>query len=147
MISIDSIEHRNLKPGVYRFKLSGLMPDTSHMVTITAMLPNHATNEPNSNHSATVEFRTLPSKTLAVPIDLILEKDRVDLDAYTLTWQPVVVMPNTMSNGTPVGGYSIYLDGVRVHQILNPFSKFNFYVTQIIKKKEFRFFFNLQFIF
>lgn len=29
-------------------------------------------------------------------------------------------MPNTVSNGIPIGGYSIYLDGVRVHQILNP---------------------------
>lgn len=35
-------------------------------------------------------------------------------------WQPVVNMPNTVSNGIPIGGYSIYLDGARVHQILNP---------------------------
>jgi hypothetical protein len=33
-------------------------------------------------------------------------------DTHSLTWQPVT--------NIPIGGYSVYLDGVRVHQILNP---------------------------
>lgn len=119
IISIDSIEHRTLKPGIFRFKLSGLLPDTSHLVTITAQIPNHI-NESSSNYAASVEFRTLALRTLSVPQDLTIEKDNYELDTYNLSWRPVVSMPNTISNGIPVGGYSIYLDGVRVHQILNP---------------------------
>ena len=92
------------------------------MVTVTAQIPNH-TSESSSNYAASVEFRTLPSRTLGIPTDLALEKDPQEIDAYLLTWKPVVVMPNTLSNGIQVGGYSIYLDGVRVHQILNPFGK------------------------
>jgi hypothetical protein len=37
-----------------------------------------------------------------------------------LTWEPPVTINNPVSNGIHVGGYSIYLDGIRVHQILNP---------------------------
>lgn len=122
IISIDSIEHRTLKPGIYKFKLSGLLPDTSHLVTVTAQIPNH-TNESSSNYAASVEFRTLASKSLAIPTDLQLEKDPNEPDSCVLSWHPVVAMPNTVSNGIPVGGYSIYLDGVRVHQILNPIGK------------------------
>jgi hypothetical protein len=117
IISIDSIEHRTLKPGTFRFKLSGLLPDTSHLVTVTALIPNQ-TNE--SNHVASIEFKTLAAKTLAVPQDLTIEKDANEHETYVLSWKPVVAMPNMTSNGISVGGYSIYLDGVRVHQILNP---------------------------
>lgn len=115
-ISIDSIEHRTLKPGIYRFKLSGLQPDTSHLIIVTAQIPNH-TNESSSNYAASVEFRTLPSQILSVPQELSIRKDQAEPDTYQLAWQPVV---NMVSNGIPIGGYSIYLDGVRVHQILNP---------------------------
>lgn len=96
------------------------------MVTVTAQIPNHTSSDSalsSSNYAASVEFRTLPSRTLAIPTELALEIDPQELDAYLLTWKPVVAMPNTVSNGIQVGGYSIYLDGVRVHQILNPFGK------------------------
>ena len=86
---------------------------------MTAQITNH-TNECSSNYTASVEFRTLPSRILSVPQDLTIEKDPVEPETYNLLWQPVVNMPNTVSNGIPIGGYSIYLDGARVHQILNP---------------------------
>lgn len=100
-------------------KIQGLLPDTSHLVTITAQIPNH-TNDTSSNYAASVEFRTLTSRTLSIPQDLCIEKDPNELDTLIVSWQPVVNMPNTISNGIAVGGYSIYLDGIRVHQILNP---------------------------
>ncbi|CAF0705935.1 unnamed protein product [Brachionus calyciflorus] len=119
VISIDSIEHRTLKPGIYRFKLSGLLPDTSHFLTITAQIHPNST-ELNSSHSASLEFRTLASRSLASPSDLTIEKDPSENDTFILSWNPVVNSPNQQSNGISVGGYSIYLDGTRVHQILNP---------------------------
>jgi hypothetical protein len=121
IISIDSIEHRTLKPGTFRFKLTGLLPDTSHLVTVTTIIPNQ-TNE--SNYVSSIEFRTLATKTLAVPLDLNIEKDPNEHETYILSWKPVVTMPNMTSNGISVGGYSIYLDGVRVHQILNPIGEY-----------------------
>ena len=95
------------------------MADTSHLVTVTAQIINH-TNESSSNYAASVEFRTLSSRALSIPQELSIEKDLNEPESYILSWRPVVSMPNTISNGIPVGGYSIYLDGVRVHQILNP---------------------------
>lgn len=119
IISIDSLEHRTLKPGVYRFKLSGLLPDTSHLVIVTAQIVNH-TNESTSNYAASVEFRTLPPKVLGIPQNLSISKDPNEVDSYNLSWEPPVSINNPVSNGIAVGGYSIYLDGIRVHQILNP---------------------------
>lgn len=104
---------------MYRFKLSGLFPDTSHLITVTAQIHNH-TNELNSNYASSIEFRTLASRTLAQPTQLCIEKDPSETDAFIISWTPVATMSNQMSNGIPVGGYSIYLDGTRVHQILNP---------------------------
>ncbi len=109
------------------------MPDTSHLITITALLPNH-TSESSSNYSANVEFRTLPSKQLAIPTDLVLEKNRNEQDSYVLSWQPAIQVPNTSSDGIQVGGYSIYLDGIRVHQILNPYGKFFFRILIFLFK-------------
>lgn len=124
VISIDSIEHRTLNPGIFKFKLSGLLPDSSHLVTVTAKIPNYTSESSGiSNYSASVEFRTLPSRVLGVPSELVLERDPHEADACLLTWKPVCDMPNAFSNGIQVGGYSIYLDGVRVHQILNPYGK------------------------
>ena len=91
-------------------------------MTITAQIPNHV-NESSSSYSGSVEFRTLPPRILSIPLDLSIEKDLVEPDTWNLSWKPVCTMSNTVSNGVTVGGYSVYLDGVRVHQILNPIGK------------------------
>ena len=104
------------------------------MIIVTAQISNH-TNESSSNYSASLEFRTLPSKILSVPQELLLEKDPIEFETYNLSWLPVVNMPNTVSNGIPIGGYSIYLDGIRVHQILNPIGKSNGFAKLTKKNK------------
>ncbi len=131
IISIDNLEHRTLKPGVYRFKLSGLLPDTIHLINITALIPNH-TNESMNNYVASIEFRTLAPKVLSIPQNLSIERDKNEQESFILQWQPVVAMPSTLSNGIQVGGYSIYLDGVRAHQILNPYGSFIIYMFVFI---------------
>ena len=95
------------------------MPDTSHLITVTAQIHNH-TNELNSSYASSIEFRTLASRSLTQPTQLSIDKDPAEMDAFLITWNPVATMSNQISNGIPVGGYSIYLDGTRVHQILNP---------------------------
>ena len=102
--------------------IKGLCSDTSHLVIVTAQIPNHTTESSigSSNYAASIEFRTLASKSLAIPQNLILEKDMHEAETFVLSWFPVCTSINTASNGIPVGGYSIYLDGIRVHQILNP---------------------------
>ena len=100
------------------------MSDTSHLVIVTAQIPNlsaDASSNINTNtHSASVEFRTLASKTLSIPQNFTLERDAYDAETFVLSWNPVCIASNAVSNGIPVGGYSIYLDGIRLHQILNP---------------------------
>ncbi len=99
------------------------MPDTSHLVIVNAQILNHSSEQSlaiNNNYSASVEFRTLASKSLSIPQNFNLERDPYETDTFILSWNPVCTMSNTVSNGISVGGYSIYLDGMRLHQILNP---------------------------
>lgn len=53
---VNDIEVQTLKAGVYRFKLSGLLPNTIHKVTIKAKPANiTSTQQPLA---ASIEFRT-----------------------------------------------------------------------------------------
>ncbi len=53
---VNDIEVQTLKPGTYRFKLSGLLPNTIHRVTIKAK-PLTSTI-PHQQLAASIEFRT-----------------------------------------------------------------------------------------
>lgn len=53
---VNDIEVQTLKAGVYRFKLSGLLPNTLHKVTIKAKPPNMI--NPQQQLAASIEFRT-----------------------------------------------------------------------------------------
>ncbi len=53
---VNDIEVQTLKPGIYRFKLSGLTPNTMHKVTIKAK-PSVAPS-PQQQLTASIEFRT-----------------------------------------------------------------------------------------
>jgi len=54
---VNDIEVQTLKAGVYRFKLSGLLPNTVHKVTIKAKPPN-LTNTQQQQLATSIEFRT-----------------------------------------------------------------------------------------
>lgn len=54
---VNDIEVQTLKAGVYRFKLSGLLPNTVHKVTIKAK-PTNMMNAQQQQLAASIEFRT-----------------------------------------------------------------------------------------
>ena len=54
---VNDIEVQTLKAGVYRFKLSGLLPNTMHKVTIKAK-PSGMTNIQQQQLAASIEFCT-----------------------------------------------------------------------------------------
>lgn len=55
---VNDIEVQTLKAGVYRFKLSGLLPDTTHKVTIKAKPNNLAHVQQQQQLATSIEFRT-----------------------------------------------------------------------------------------
>jgi hypothetical protein len=91
----------------------GLLPDTKHNITITTQIQHNIRAEECNNYATSIEFDTLP---IPCPTDVRLQKASTAYDLYTLLWQPV---PND-NNVSPIVGYSIYLDSVMVHQILDP---------------------------
>jgi hypothetical protein len=105
------------------FLIEGLQPDTKHNVTIVPQIQDLEADELET-FSASIEFTTL---AIPCPHDVRLQKASTSSDLYTLLWQPV---PHN-DNNSIISGYSIYLDDVMVHQILDSKGKFFFQKSNI----------------
>ena len=130
---VNDVELQTLQPGVYRFKLSGLVPNTMHKVTIRAK-PSVTSRSPQQL-STSLDFRTTPFGTqmnecfvftfrlLFFFLDESIEPpSRVQAilgpqsNTLLVSWEPVV-SPSTFR------GYRILADGRQVQDILNPLSR------------------------
>jgi len=101
------------------------LPDTSHLVIVTAQIPNH-TNESSSNYAASVEFRTLASKVLGIPQNLSISK------AKLLTVRTLSLDGNSESKDSPPIKLSKSLMGIAQPNTI----KVNENITESPKKKQ-----------
>ena len=70
---VNDIEVQTLKAGVYRFKLSGLTPNTSHKVSIKAKTTTNVTNQ--QQLTTTIEFRTTSfGKSSIDPLEMKVQR-------------------------------------------------------------------------
>ncbi|CAF4205300.1 unnamed protein product, partial [Didymodactylos carnosus] len=119
---VNDIEVQTLKPNVHRFKLSGLLPDSVHKVTIKAKLPSHHSKQSQQQQqlSTSTEFKTLAFVLL---IDESIEPPkRVQIiagpqaDTLLVSWVQSTSLSNTLR------GYRIMIDGRKLVDVLNPLS-------------------------
>ena len=66
--------------------------------------------------SATVEVRTLPRGPPEAPVDVEVTEGPRD-GTLLVSWLPVTINPSGTSNGAPVTGYAVYIDGKRVKEV------------------------------
>ena len=66
--------------------------------------------------SATVEVRTLPRGPPEAPVDIEVMEGPRD-GTLLVSWLPVTINPSGTSNGAPVTGYAVYIDGKRVKEV------------------------------
>ncbi|CAF1545622.1 unnamed protein product [Adineta ricciae] len=119
---VNDIDVQTLKPGVYRFKLSGLSPNTLHKVTIKAKPPVPPSSQ--QQVSASVEFRTTSfgtTKTSAKPSknESIEPPKRVQVIAGPQT-NTILVSWEQPSTAASARGYRVLIDGRQVQDINNP---------------------------
>ena len=66
--------------------------------------------------SATIEVKTEPRGPPEAPVDVEVAEGPRD-GTLLVSWLPVTINPSGTSNGAPVTGYAVYIDGKRVKEV------------------------------
>jgi RIMS-binding protein 2 len=134
---VNDIDVQTLKAGVYRFKLSGLIPNTVHKVTIKAK-PANTTNTQQQQQqqlAASIEFRTTSFgieghflKSCDACFSLLTDETieppkRVQVIAGPQSNTLLVSWEQPSSITTVARGYRVLVDGRQLHDITNPSSE------------------------
>ncbi|CAF3854382.1 unnamed protein product [Rotaria sp. Silwood2] len=117
---VNDIEVQTLKAGVYRFKLSGLLPNTVHKVTIKAK-PNNITNT-QQPLAASIEFCTTSFGNFFfyfVFYESIEPPKRVQAIAGPQSNTLLVSWEQPSSTTTTARGYRVLVDGRQIQDIIN----------------------------
>ncbi|CAF0993409.1 unnamed protein product [Rotaria sp. Silwood1] len=109
---VNDIEVQTLKAGVYRFKLSGLLPNTVHKVTIKAK-PNNIINTQQSLASS-IEFRTTSFDESIEPPKRVQAIAGPQSNTLLVSWEQPLLTTTTAR------GYRVLVDGRQIQDIINP---------------------------
>ncbi|CAM1313222.1 BZRAP1 (predicted), partial [Pycnogonum litorale] len=130
VICVNSVEVRIVKPGIFRHTITGLAPNTEYRVSVRSKAGKSAPSKSAFNDEKNrkkmeklttyVDFRTLPKGLPDPPIDVQVESGPQD-GTLLVSWLPVTISATGgTSNGCPVNGYSVYVDGKRMGEIDSP---------------------------
>jgi hypothetical protein len=130
---VNDIEVQTLKAGVYRFKLSGLTPNTLHKVTIKAKPTNVGNTQ--QQLAASIEFRTtsfgkmnLSTEIHRICIELSLDESieppkRVQAIAGPQSNTLLLSWEQPLSAASTARGYRVLIDSRQLQDITCPTSK------------------------
>merc|ERR1719336_3255064 len=131
-VSVNGVEVRAVKPGVYRHTITGLTPNTTYRVSIRAknIKASPYVDEKSlirllEKLSAHTEFRTLKKGLPDPPMDVRVDPGPQD-GTVLVTWIPVTL--NNQAGGdnkvkqAPITGYAVFADGKRVTDVDSPSS-------------------------
>jgi len=130
-VSVNGVEVRAVKPGVYRHTITGLTPNTTYRVSIRAknIKASPYVDEKSlirllEKLSAHTEFRTLTKGLPDPPMDVRVDSGPQD-GTILVTWIPVTLNVTTSGNKiktSPITGYAVFADGKRVTDVDSPSS-------------------------
>ncbi|KAG1655414.1 RIMS-binding protein 2 [Nymphon striatum] len=132
VICVNSVEVRTVKPGIFRHTITGLAPNTEYRVSVRSKAgkstPSKSAFNDEKNQrkmerlTAYVDFKTLPKGLPDPPIDVQVDSGPQD-STLLITWLPVTISATGgTSNGCPVTGYSVFVDGKRMSEVESPTS-------------------------
>ncbi|CAF4652800.1 unnamed protein product [Rotaria sp. Silwood1] len=108
---VNDKEVQTIKPGIYRFKLTNLSPNTIHKVTIKAK-PSIATSI-QQQLIASIEFRTTSFDESIEPPRRVQATADTQSNTVHVSWEP-------LSTISAIRGYRILIDGRQILDITNP---------------------------
>ncbi|CAF3428521.1 unnamed protein product [Rotaria socialis] len=110
---VNDKEVQTFKAGIYRFKLTGLLPNTNNKVSITAK-PSIATS-PQQHLTISMDFRTTSfDESIEPPRNIQVTTDSQS-NTVRVSWEP-------LSSMSTAHGYRIFIDGHQILDIANPLS-------------------------
>ena len=113
-ISVNSVEIKTVRPGVFKHTLAGLSPNTLYRVSVRAKnikaAPYVAGSAAYDKLSSHLEVRTQPKGLPEPPVDVQVEAGPRP-STLLVSWLPGTINPMGTSNGAPVTGYVVYGDG------------------------------------
>lgn len=109
---VNDIEVQTLKAGVYRFKLSGLTPNTSHKVSIKAKPTSNVNNQ--QQLAASIEFRTTSFDESIEPPKRVQAIAGPQSNTLLVSWE------QPSSTIATARGYRVLVDGRHLQDITNP---------------------------
>ncbi|UJR37905.1 hypothetical protein I4U23_030593 [Adineta vaga] len=118
---VNDIDVQTLKAGVYRFKLSGLIPNTVHKVAIKAK-PTNTTNTQQQQQqqlTASIEFRTTSFDESIEPPKRVQVIAGPQSNTLLVSWEQPLVSATTTAT-TVARGYRVLVDGRQLQDITNP---------------------------
>ncbi|OQR69342.1 RIMS-binding protein 2-like [Tropilaelaps mercedesae] len=120
VVAVNNVDLKLVKPGVYRYSITGLSPNTVYRVSVRAR-PGKllVQNTKKSSLVCAVEFRTLAKGIPDPPVDIRVEPGPQD-GTILVTWLPVHQNNNPEQPGLPVSGYAVFASGRMVTQIDSP---------------------------
>ncbi|KAG1670701.1 RIMS-binding protein 2 [Nymphon striatum] len=128
---VESIQQYS-KSRVYFTQYIGLAPNTEYRVSVRSKAgkstPSKSAFNDEKNQrkmerlTAYVDFKTLPKGLPDPPIDVQVDSGPQD-STLLITWLPVTISATGgTSNGCPVTGYSVFVDGKRMSEVESPTS-------------------------
>ncbi|XP_077996302.1 uncharacterized protein LOC144449607 isoform X2 [Glandiceps talaboti] len=120
-ISVNSVEVRIVKPGIFRYQLTGLSPMSVYRVTVKAKSRKSSWDDTKNRKgmSAEIEFKTLPGGLPDPPLDVQVEEGPYD-GSLLVTWLPVTITTSGTSNGAVVTGYAVCVDEKEIAVVESP---------------------------
>nr|XP_006811794.1 PREDICTED: peripheral-type benzodiazepine receptor-associated protein 1-like [Saccoglossus kowalevskii] len=111
VISVNNLEVRTVKPGIYKYVLTGLSPSSVYRVNVRAKGRKLSWDDNRNKRgiSTEIEFKTIPGGLPDPPLDVQVE-DGPYSGSLLVTWLPVTITISGTSNGAMVTGYAVYVD-------------------------------------
>lgn len=119
-VYLNEKEYGVTKAGVYWYTFQMLRPSTQYSVKVGVLDHKEVLIVPRKNlESIAVTFTTAAAELPHAPIDVQVQL-APSADFVVISWLPVTIDAAGSSNGVKISGYSIYINGQKVMEIMSP---------------------------
>ncbi|XP_041456738.1 RIMS-binding protein 2-like isoform X2 [Lytechinus variegatus] len=122
VVSVNGEEVRTVKPGIYKYSLTGLQPLSVYRVNVRAKSRRQTAvpdNPQASKNSVEIEFKTLPGGLPDAPLDVQVRQATND-SLVSVEWLPVTITTSSLSNGAVIMGYAVFINNNKVAETMSP---------------------------
>ncbi|XP_077173908.1 RIMS-binding protein 3C-like [Paroedura picta] len=122
LVYLNEKKYAVAKAGIYGYTFQNLSPSTQYSVKVEPLVPQEDLVTPQGGlrqKPAEMLFTTPSADPPHAPLDVQVQAES-SADVVVVSWLPETIHPSGCSNGVSVTGYSIYISGQKVTEIMSP---------------------------